>query len=36
MTKEPTEAIEVSVDIDLGLTPDAYREELQSLVAGVE
>ena len=36
VTKEPTEAIEVSVDIDLGLTPDAYREELQSLVAGVE
>ncbi|MCO8266160.1 DUF6517 family protein [Haloferax sp. AB510] len=36
VTKEPTEAIEVSVDIDLELTPDAYREELRSLVKGVE
>ncbi|KAB1187358.1 MULTISPECIES: DUF6517 family protein [Haloferax] len=36
VTKEPTSAIEVSVDIDLGLTPDAYREELRSLVTAVE
>lgn len=35
-TKSPTEAIEVSVDIDLGLTPDAYAEELRSLVVAVE
>jgi hypothetical protein len=36
VTKEPTSAIEVSVDVDLGLTPDAYREELRSLVTSVE
>ncbi|WP_416841214.1 hypothetical protein [Haloferax sp. DFSO52] len=36
VTKEPTSAIEVSVDIDLGLTPDAYRDELRSLVKAVE
>ncbi|MGM0371503.1 MAG: hypothetical protein ACQEQJ_03250 [Halobacteriota archaeon] len=30
-----TDAISVSVDIDLGLTPDAYREELLDLIAGV-
>lgn len=35
-TKEPTSAIEVSVDVDLGLAPDAYREELRSLVTAVE
>jgi hypothetical protein len=36
VTKEPTSAIEVSVGIDLGLTPDAYRAELRSLVTAVE
>ncbi|AFK19686.1 hypothetical protein E6P09_01725 [Haloferax mediterranei ATCC 33500] len=36
VTKEPTDAISVSVDIDLGLTPDAYREELRSIIKAVE
>ncbi|ELZ92862.1 hypothetical protein C440_12114 [Haloferax mucosum ATCC BAA-1512] len=36
VTDEPTDAIEVAVDIDLGLTPDAYREELHELIKAVE
>lgn len=31
-----SEGISVSVDIDLGLEPDAYRTEVRSLVAGVQ
>ncbi|WP_276272398.1 hypothetical protein [Haloarcula litorea] len=31
-----SEGITVSVDIDLGLEPAAYREEVRSLIAGVE
>lgn len=34
--RDLTEAITVSVDIDLGMTPDAYREEVRGLVTGVE
>jgi hypothetical protein len=30
-----SDAISVSVDVDLGLTPDAYREELLGLVTAV-
>ncbi|WP_254271704.1 hypothetical protein [Haloarcula marina] len=33
---ELTNGIAVSVDVDLGLTPDAYREEVRSLTAGVQ
>jgi hypothetical protein len=36
VTKSPSEAIELSVDIDLGLTPAAYREELFGLMRRVE
>lgn len=32
---ELSDAITVSIDVDLGLTPDAYREELLELVTGV-
>lgn len=33
---ELSEGISVSVDVDLGLEPQRYREEVRSLVAGVE
>lgn len=36
VTKSPSEAIELSVDVDLGLTPEAYREELFGLMRRVE
>ncbi|WP_410766445.1 hypothetical protein [Haloferax sp. DFSO60] len=36
LSKAPTDAIEVTVDIDLGLTPEAYLEELRSLITAVE
>lgn len=35
-SQELSDAISVSVDVDLGLTPDAYREELLGLVTAVE
>jgi hypothetical protein len=35
-TQSPTAAITVTVDIDLGLRPDAYREELFGLMRRVE
>ncbi|MFC7028462.1 hypothetical protein ACFQH8_15610 [Halomicroarcula sp. GCM10025710] len=31
-----SEGITVSVDVDLDLTPSAYREEMRGLVAGVQ
>lgn len=31
-----SDAISVTIDVDLGLSPDAYREELLGLVTGVE
>ena len=34
--KSPTEAIDVAVDIDLGLEPERYRTELMDLVRQVE
>lgn len=34
--RELSEAIHVSVDVDMGLTPSAYREELLGMLAGVE
>lgn len=34
--KELSEAISVTVDIDLGLTPDDYRAEVRSLMAATE
>lgn len=36
VTESPSAAIDLSVDIDLGLTPDAYREELFGLMRRVE
>ncbi len=30
-----SDAISVTIDVDLGLTPDAYREELFELVRNV-
>ncbi|ELY27396.1 hypothetical protein C499_10044 [Halogeometricum borinquense DSM 11551] len=36
VTKNPSDAIELSVDIDLGLTPKAYRKELFGLMRQVE
>ncbi|WP_232686623.1 DUF6517 family protein [Halobacterium zhouii] len=35
-TKQLSEAISVTVNIDLGLTPEAYREEVRGLVATTE
>ncbi|AHG04764.1 hypothetical protein HALDL1_15090 [Halobacterium sp. DL1] len=35
-TKELSEAISVTVDIDLGLTPGEYRQEVRSLIAGTQ
>ncbi|MFC3477495.1 DUF6517 family protein [Halobacterium litoreum] len=32
--KQLSEAITVTVDVDLGLTPEQYREEVRSLIAG--
>ncbi|UIO99694.1 DUF6517 family protein [Halobaculum sp. CBA1158] len=34
--EELSEAITVSIDVDLGLTPDAYREEVRGIVTRVE
>lgn len=34
-TTDLSDAITVSIDVDLGLTPDAYRQELLELVTGV-
>jgi hypothetical protein len=34
--QELSEAIDVSVSIDLGLTPDAYQEELRGLITATE
>jgi len=34
-TQELTDAVTVTVDVDLGLTPDAYREELSGLIRRV-
>jgi hypothetical protein len=34
--RELSDAISVSIDIDLGLTPDAYAEEVRGLVTAVE
>lgn len=36
VTEELSEAITVTVDVDLGLEPDSYREEVRSLVRAVE
>ncbi|ELZ79471.1 hypothetical protein KU306_03015 [Haloferax larsenii] len=36
VTKSPTEAIEVSVNLDLGLTPADYSAELEALVKATE
>ncbi|SFR50333.1 DUF6517 family protein [Halogeometricum limi] len=36
MEQSPSAAIDLTVDIDLGLTPDAYREELFELMRHVE
>ncbi|MDS0299924.1 DUF6517 family protein [Halogeometricum sp. S1BR25-6] len=36
VTESPSAAIDLSVDIDLGLTPEAYREELFGLMRRVE
>lgn len=36
LTADLTDAITVTVDVDLGLSPDRYRTELRDLVAGVE
>ena len=36
VTESPSAAIDLSVDIDLGLTPDAYRAELFDLMRRVE
>lgn len=35
-TAELSDAVTVGVDIDLGLTPEAYREEVRGLITGVE
>lgn len=35
-TEELSDAITVTVDIDLGLTPEAYREEIRGLIAATK
>jgi hypothetical protein len=36
VSRDLSAAISVTVDVDLGLTPDQYREEVRSLIAGTQ